>query len=118
MQNNNELYHFGIKGMKWGVRRYQNKDSSSTSVGKKRYSNDYAEAKEISKKSVKEMSNAELRKLNERARLEQEYSRLNPNAIKKGIAIVGTFSGLLGTAVTLYNNTNNVVKLGKKFLNN
>lgn len=31
-----ELYHHGIKGMKWGVRRYQNKDGSLTPAGKKR----------------------------------------------------------------------------------
>lgn len=32
-----ELYHYGKKGMKWGVRRYQNKDGSLTAAGKKRY---------------------------------------------------------------------------------
>ena len=32
-----ELYHWGIKGMKWGVRRYQNPDGSLTSAGRKRY---------------------------------------------------------------------------------
>lgn len=32
-----ELYHHGVKGMKWGVRRYQNKDGSLTPAGKKRY---------------------------------------------------------------------------------
>ena len=31
----NELYHHGVKGMKWGVRRYQNKDGSLTPAGKK-----------------------------------------------------------------------------------
>lgn len=32
-----ELYHHGIKGMKWGVRRFQKKDGSLTPAGKKRY---------------------------------------------------------------------------------
>lgn len=36
-----ELVHHGIKGQKWGVRRYQNKDGSLTSAGKKRYSKEY-----------------------------------------------------------------------------
>lgn len=35
-----ELYHWGIKGMKWGVRRYQNKDGTLTPAGKKRYADD------------------------------------------------------------------------------
>ena len=33
----NELYHYGIKGQKWGVRRFQNKDGTLTAKGKKRY---------------------------------------------------------------------------------
>lgn len=32
-----ELYHYGIKGMRWGIRRYQNKDGSLTDAGRKRY---------------------------------------------------------------------------------
>lgn len=38
-----ELYHWGIKGMKWGVRRYQNKDGSLTPAGQKRYDRDVQE---------------------------------------------------------------------------
>lgn len=36
----NQLSHHGILGMKWGVRRYQNKDGSLTSAGRKRYDTD------------------------------------------------------------------------------
>ena len=37
----NELYHHGIKGQKWGIRRYQNKDGSLTNSGEKRYNGKY-----------------------------------------------------------------------------
>lgn len=37
--NGTELYHFGIKGQKWGVRRYQNEDGTLTAAGKARYMN-------------------------------------------------------------------------------
>ncbi len=35
MQRNSELYHHGVKGQKWGVRRYQNKDGTLIKTGRK-----------------------------------------------------------------------------------
>lgn len=112
-----ELYHHGVKGMRWGVRRYQNKDGSLTPAGKKRYdsmSDDAKEAVRLRQKSPSQMSNAELRKLNERTQLEQNYSRLHPNAVQRGVKIASTVAAGLGTAMTLYNNSDKVVQLGKK----
>lgn len=43
LTTNGELYHWGVKGMKWGVRRYQDKDGSLTAAGKKRYARDARE---------------------------------------------------------------------------
>ena len=43
--DNNELQHWGIKGMQWGRRRYQNADGSLTDAGKKRYDRDQRENK-------------------------------------------------------------------------
>lgn len=47
-----ELYHHGIKGQRWGVRRYQNKNGVLTSAGKKRYAptNDDAESRKFVRK--------------------------------------------------------------------
>lgn len=56
-----ELYHYGIKGMKWGVRRFQKKDGSLTSAGKKRYDD--------SKPTV-------TKKSKHRLRLEESYRKL------------------------------------------
>ena len=39
----NTLYHFGTKGMRWGVRRYQNEDGSLTEAGQRRYERDQRE---------------------------------------------------------------------------
>lgn len=39
----NRLQHFGIKGQKWGIRRFQNEDGSLTDAGKQRYGRDLRE---------------------------------------------------------------------------
>lgn len=43
------LMHHGVKGMRWGVRRYQNKDGSLTNAGKKHVSN-YKTARSLNRK--------------------------------------------------------------------
>lgn len=52
----NELYHYGVKGMRWGVRRYEDKSGHLTAAGKKRY-DDYEYNKKKSKKEYKAPDN-------------------------------------------------------------
>lgn len=120
MRRQDELWHWGIKGMKWGVRRYQNQDGTLTAEGKKRYQQDdhpdYTRAHE--KKSVRELSNAELNAKINRLQKEKQYQSLvtEPSKIKKAIAIAGTTAAALGTISTLYNNYNAVAKIGKNIV--
>lgn len=62
----NELQHSGIKGMKWGIRRYQNKDGSLTPAGRKRYTNKDGSLNEKGKKYL----------ANEQARLKAEKAKM------------------------------------------
>ena len=126
-ESDNYLQHFGVKGMKWGVRRYQNKDGTLTPNGKKRYrsgltnQNDHEihddYARRHSKKSVSQMSDTELRDRINRMQMEQQYSQLN-NYSKKGkiqvdkIVKAGTtVATLTGTAITIYNNIGKIKKI-------
>ena len=78
-----ELCHFGIKGMRWGVRRYRNPDGTLTEAGKKRYGPDA----KFTKRKASEMTDEELRKAIDRMNLEKNYrslvSELHPDKMKR-----------------------------------
>lgn len=79
-----ELRHWGIKGQKWGVRRYQNKDGSLTPAGRKRYGDKFEGSSDApKKKSVADMSDDEIRTAIARKQLENQYKQLHPEPAKK-----------------------------------
>ena len=67
------IIHYGIPGMKWGVRKSKSSGSSKKSK-KKNYHDDYKKAHD--KKSVKYMSDQELRDRNNRLNAEKQYNQL------------------------------------------
>lgn len=98
--DNNELMHYGVPGMKWGVRRTpaqlgRKKTSSSKSLfGKKKPKPKPKAKSESSKKetapkpkSVKEMSDEELSTAISRLQLEQKYKELSPQKVSTGKAV-------------------------------
>ena len=98
--DNDELMHYGVPGMKWGVRRTpaqlgRKKTSSSKSLFEKKKSKSKPKAKsESSKKetaqkpkTVKEMSDEELNAAIRRMQLEQTYASLSPQKVSTGKAV-------------------------------
>ena len=125
MEKNEEmLEHHGIKGQKWGVRRFQNEDGTRTAAGKKREQSrsedpaheDYNKAH--SGKSVKDMSDAELRTRLNRLQMEKQYSQLTDSDTNKGKEFVSkAMKAATGvatattTALTIYNNYGKIKKI-------
>lgn len=91
--DSHELQHWGIKGMRWGVRRYQNKDGSLTPAGKKRYDadgdNSYDDDIEVKKDKILNSHSAKAIYANKDLFTDKEiqaaYQRLNTEKLIKDL---------------------------------
>jgi hypothetical protein len=88
--------HAGVKGMKWGVR----KTASKASKGKT--SSDFKKTVPHRGKKPSQLTNKQLKDVNARINLEQNYQRLNPTKIQKGAKIAKGLMAVAGTAITVY----------------
>lgn len=108
----NQLYHHGILGMKWGVRKRDNMTTIRTKTSSKKGTDDKTEEKPksadfmnsriLKSKASSGLSNEDLRKLNERLNLEKQYKDLTKDTISKGKNYLSdsVASGLKKTATT------------------
>lgn len=132
--DNYELFHWGIKGMKWGLRRFQNKDGSLTKAGRKRYGEDESQEetsnqrkdrimKSPSAKDVYEnrtlFSNKEINDLYQRLNNETNIKRMIPEDVSRGKQIVDKYVDTSNTIKNVMDATNNLFKsyeTGKKIV--
>ena len=102
-----ELYHHGIKGQKWGIRRFQNEDGSLTAEGKKRY--DVAPSGQMSRtgqklyqKDLKEYHKEQKQQIEkEKIASRSTLSNTSIGALKGG-TLVGAGMALTGFMLTSY----------------
>ena len=110
----NQLYHHGVLGMKWGVRKDRRTgtskrpgnskgDKSTTKKTPVPKAEDFLESRRFKAKAVAGLNNAELKKLNERLNLEKQYKDLTKAERQKGKTFVSKAlsSGLEQTTTTL-----------------
>ena len=96
---NSFLEHSGKKGMKWGIR---NSVKRLKRIKNPHYSKDYKQTKNLRRKSSKYLSNNQLRELNKRMELEQNYNRLSTTPLNRGFTIARNIIAISGTIAGLY----------------
>lgn len=110
-----ELYHYGVLGMKWGVRRNRPKAKNLLSRKKKekvdKRSEDSKNVAQIRKKKVNQMSNQELKEVNKRLELETRYTELSNKKIT-GQRLVQAFIATGMTIGTIEIAAKNYKKVG------
>lgn len=96
-----DMYHSGILGMKWGVRRERGSDGL-VKKSKGQISDDYAKALALKSKNYKHMSNQELSDLTKRLNLEKSYRELKSQDTQKGLNFIKTATGIGTTLAAAY----------------
>lgn len=98
MNENDVLAHFGVKGMRWGVRRTP--EQLGHRIDKR--SEDSKEVANLRKSSVKSLSNKELEKIIKRMNLERQYDDLRRREIESGHQFVNSVTKYATTAASIY----------------
>lgn len=112
------LIHYGVKGMKWGVRRSRAERKAARFGGKteRQSSADHIYSRQLKAKKTHELSNQELKALNDRLTQEARLKQLSPSVIDRGHKHVKTTLAMTGTATTVLALRKPAIDLGKQLI--
>ena len=137
------IYHHGIKGQRWGVRRYQNADGTLTAAGRRRLNlsnNNLKGSQKIADSSSKitnefgkindsvgniktnkktydlsKMSDQQLKDVVKRMNLEQQYVDLTSRQVSRGRSNVGSVLDIVGSSLAITSSAIGIALAIKEF---